>query len=393
MVDYDKPILDENGNPIKIAELAAHHCIRCIKKVKALKKIGYEVHGAGNRVSWGTEVYDTYFVWQDEKQFKNVVKMLIDQGCRILTFDTEPDLQVKWIKEVVLEMNVQDRVKVVADLHDLDSIRKGIIPIPEREMFNYADGLIYVAQPIQSITNRLHKVTMPNITLYSYCNDGLIEYDESAIIDRKGLVYEGGANPPEDTELNRMFSYRSLYDIIKRLVGMGNETYMYCGNITAYDTYQDTGAILFPPTEYHKMMEGMIKYKYGILIFNNEDGQKDQVNYTLSNKMHEYMMAGLPSLTCWCPESEKYVAKHGIGFVFNHIDMIGNCMDFESEYLEVMSNIKIARKKLVMENFIIKIENLYSELLGLEKKGMPDNIKELHMFEYGEEDVNQTLKT
>ena len=383
MIDYEKPLTDKNGEPLKIAELAAHHCIRCVKKSRALRKAGYKTYGNGSMMAYGSDEYDAYFLWKNEKQFKESIRILVNEGCSVLEYNTEPDHPVIWIREVLKEMNRED-VKVVVDCHDLDSIRKGIIPIPERKMFNYADGIVYVSMPIQGITNKLHSITKPNIVLYSYCNKGIIEYDEQKISERKGLVYEGGSNPPSDVKLEQMFSYRSLYGIIKKLVEMGNEVHMFCGNLGAYDTHHGTGAILYPPTPYEDMMKGLINHKYGILIFNNEDGMKDQVNYTLTNKESEYLQAGLPSLACWCPESMKHVEKHGIGFVFNHIDEIKDCSHFGYKYEEVMNNIKTKREELVMENFIVRLENLYADLLGLEKKGVPEKIKTLHKFEYGD---------
>jgi hypothetical protein len=391
MTDYEKPILNKNKKPLTILETAAHHCIRCRKKAKDLSKLGYTLHGMGDMMSYGTEEYDTYTTWKNEKQFKNAIRMYVNQGVDIIEWNNEPDHPVQWIREVLADMNAESRVKLIVDCHDLDSIRKDIIPIPERIMFNSADGIIYVSQPIQKITNALHLISKPNIVLYSYCNKGIVEYDEEKISERKGLVYQGGANPPQDYELNRQFSYRSLYGIMKKLVEMGNETHMYCGNLSAFDTYHGTGAFLQPPTEYNKMMSGLVNYKYGILIFNNEDGAKNQVNYTMSNKQYEYNQAGLPLLSCWCPEMMKYVAKHKIGFTFNHIEEIGNCQQLESKYMEVMENIKLKRKELVMENFIWKLENLYAEVLGLKKKAIPEKIKKLSLFEYDEENMSHLL--
>ena len=380
--DYTKPILNKDGNPIKIAEVAAHHCIRCIKKMRSFKKLGYTVYGSGDRPAYGTEEYDAYFVWQSKSQLEETIRLLVNAGVSIISYNNEPDYPVKIIKDVIKAMNREKDVKVIADLHDLDSIRRDIIPVPERELFNSADGLIYVSMPIQKITNDLHRVQVPNIVLYSYCNDGIVKYNEEDIPKRKGLVYEGGANPPNDDLANREFAYRSLYDIMAKLVELGNETHMFCGNLTAYQTYQTAGAILYPPTIYDKMMEALVKFKYGVLIFNNKDGKKRQVELTLTNKAQEYMAAGLPSLACWCKESEKWVKKHGIGFVFSDIEEIGNCSQLEDKYMEIMNNIKQKRKELVMENFIVLVENLYAEVLGLEKKGIPENIQRLHDYEF-----------
>ncbi len=381
MIDYHKPII-RNGKSLKILQVSAHACIRKIKKTIALKKLGYEVHGLANQISYGTENFDTYSIWRDEKQFKNALKMYLERGIDIVEWNNEPDHPAWWAREVIDGAGMSDKVKLIVDFHDLDSIRRGFIPKDERMAFNAADGIVYCSIPIQKMTNKLHQVTKPNIVLYSYCNEGVVEWNEKDIPNRTGLVYEGGANPVDDIALEQQFAYRSLYNIIKRLVEMGNEVHMYCGNLGAFETYQHTGAVLYPPTMYDEMMKGLTKRKYGILIFNNEDGEKDQVNYTLTNKEMEYLQAGLPSLACWCPESMRHVQKHKIGFVFEHIDEIRDCSHLEKYYPEVMENIKQKRKELVMENYIVLLENLYADVLGVERKWIPDHIQKLHDFDF-----------
>lgn len=381
MIDYDKPILNNKKEPIKLLMAANHTCIRVIKQLRALKKIGYQVDGLTNKISYGTEDFDSIAFFHDERQFKNY--LYNNKGkWDIISWANEPDYQVKWIKEVV-----GDKTPLIVDLHDLDSIRRGFIPIPEREMFNYGDGFIFVSLPIMEAEVDLHKITKPYTVLYSYCNKGLIEYDDTKRNERSGLVYEGGANPTDDQLQNAAFAYRYLYDIIKAIVEMGNEVHMYCGNITAYNTYHGTGAKLYPPTNYNEMMQGLISRKYGIVGFNNENGKQQQVNLTLTNKMMEYMMAGLPSLAFWCRETEKYIEKHELGFTFKHINEIRDTSQLEDKYNSVMDNIKKKKEELVMENFIVLWENLMAELLRVPKKGVPNKIKKLHAFEFDNQDI------
>jgi len=60
----------------------------------------------GRKVSYGSDQYDTYTMWHDERQFKNSIKMYIDLGIDVLTFDNEPDHPVRWIREVIDEMGL-----------------------------------------------------------------------------------------------------------------------------------------------------------------------------------------------------------------------------------------------------------------------------------------------
>uniref|UniRef100_A0A6M3XMD7 Putative methyltransferase n=1 Tax=viral metagenome TaxID=1070528 RepID=A0A6M3XMD7_9ZZZZ len=386
----NKPVLNKKGKPLTIGMIGDHWCIRVHKRALALQKCGYRIIICGRKVSYGTDQYPLFLMWHDERQFKNAVRVMINEGADILDFSNEPDHPVRWIREVIDEMGVGDHVKLVTDLHDLDLIRRGFITKNEREMFMKSDGLIYVSIPIQEKANYMHSVTKPNIVLYSYCNQGIIKdvVEEEKVIERKGLVYQGGANAKDNEDVNRIYPYRYLYDIIKKLVEMGNETHMYVGNVDAYDSHQETGAIMHPPTIYDKLMKELLNYKYGILIFNNEKGTEDQVNFTLTNKFFEYTAAGLPSLACWCPENMKLVEKWGVGFTFENISEIKDCSHLEEKYPEIINNIEKFNKEVYMENFIVRYENLLAELLGVPKKGVPAKIKKLHKFEYGREESN-----
>lgn len=391
-IDYDKPILNKDGNPLKLFEVAKHHCIRCIKKARALKKIGYEIHGMGNKVSYGVNDYETYTVWKNERQFKNAIRDRINLGVDCITWDNEPDMPSVWIREVINEMGVQDKVKLISDFHDLDSVRRleNIIPKPERLMINASDGMIYVSLPIQKMTNKLHSIEKPNICLYSYCNKDIVDVDWK--IERKiAMVYEGGVNAPDNQDQNRIYPYRNLFPIFMQLIKQGNEVHAYVGNSDAFLAGQHTGVVLHQPTEYDKLMEELLQYKWGLLVFNNEKDTEPQVRYTLTNKAQEYLQAGIPSLACWCKESEKWVEKHKIGLVFDNIQDIMNCSVLEEKYNDLVENIKTKREELVMENFIWKLENLYAEVLSVDKKGIPNNIKEFSIFEYGKEETDSML--
>ena len=393
-----KPILDEENNPLKIGILAAHHCVRCIRISDSLKSVGYEVFGNAEKVPYGNSVYDNFLVWANEKQFKNNVKLMIDCGVRILEWQNEPNIPVKWAYDVIRSMGVEDKVKLISNIHDSDMIRRKIIRKDEVEMIRYSDALIYVSNPIQDQLNFLYNVDVPTMVLYNYptqrmINNTVIDWDK----EKKGLVYEGGINAIGVTKeiliTNDILKYRDLFPLLKQLVEQGNEVHAYAGNPDAFTTGQHLGIILHEPTPFDILLQEMSQYKYNLLIFNNENGTEDQVNYTTANKMWDALAAGLPSLTCWCPEMEKYIRKHKIGLVFDNINEIGNTTHFDHLYSDLIENIKIKRKELVMENQIWRSENLYAKLLGLPMKEVPDHMKQISINDYGEEGTYNLLKS
>jgi len=372
-----------------------HTCIRVIRYAEALKSVGYDVDLLTNKISYGTEIFDRIGFWHNEKQFKSHLYEFKNK-YDILHTHNEPDDMTFWARDVI---GKKSKIKIVGDFHDLDNVRLGYIPIPERKAFNSIDASIFVADPILTICTKLHTRKIPSIVLYNYSTqrmvDGVKTDWDSVLTKKNNMVYEGGVNPIGDSDdikqMNHIFKYRNLFPIFKKLVELGNEVHVIPGNIDAYYTGQHVGAVVYPPMEFDKLLQKMTEFKYNLLIFNNEDGRQDQVNYTTPNKLWDGLCAGLPSIACWCSETEKYVKKHDIGWSFNTLEEIGDCSSFEDQYIDVMKNVKIKRNELVFERQVVLLENLYAHLLGVEKKGLPNDIKRQVIFEYGKKNIAKLI--
>ena len=388
-------ITDKDGKPIKILLAGQHFCIRCVRIGEALKSIGYEVDCLTNKLSYGTDIFDKIYFWNNKRQLENHIYELKDKYS-IIEYNNEPDAPVTWIKDIVGDNN---KTKVVYNIHDADVVRRGYIPIEERMAHNNADAIIYASQKIEEICNKIHKVTVPTMSLYNYPTQSMInntKIDWRKVQQRRGLAYNGGVNPIGDSEeirqMNIIFKYRNLFPIFQQLIAQGNEVHVYAGNSDAYNTGQFTGCILHPPTRFDILLQELTQFKYNILIFNNEDKKQDQVNYTFCNKMWDGLAAGLPALACWCEETEKYVAKHNIGWRFDNLKTIGNCSSIDPEYMEKVEVVRKKREELIFEKQVGLLENLYAEILGVEKKDIPSSLQKQLRFEYGEDAVNRLLK-
>lgn len=394
MLEYDSLIRNKDGKPLRILQIGKHTCIRVIRISEALMSLGYEVDVLTNKLSYGIDKFDMIGYWFDEKQFKRYIQETLGK-YDIYEVHNEPDEMITWVRQVVGD---RDGIKVIHNAHDLDLIRRRLIPIPERQAFNSADAVIYVSEPIQEKCNKIHSVGVPTIVLYNYPTQSMIDNTEPIwdLSKRQGLVYEGGVNPidksPESVNLNKVFPYRNLFHLFQDLIAQGNEVNVYAGNSTAFNTGQHTGCILHPPTLFDKLLVELTRFRYNLLIFNNEKGTEDQVNYTTPNKMWDALASGIPSLGCYCEETMKYLKKHRIGWTFDHISEIGDCSQLEPGYNQMIKSVKAKRNELIFERQIWRTENLYAGILGVERKDIPDDIKKQAIFEYGEEDTNRLLK-
>ena len=393
MKEYKSLITNKDGQPLRILQVAKHCCIRVMRISESLQSVGYKVDGLVNKIAYNTELFDRLGFWHNEKQFKAHLSAFKGK-YDVVEIHNEPDDMVRWTREVL-----GDSVKIIHNAHDIDNIRRGLIPIPERFAFINCDAVIYVSEPIQTICNKLHTVQVPTIILYNYPTQSMI--DNTKVdwenIDKRPqtLVYEGGVNPigdsPEIQQMNKIFKYRNLFPIFQQLIMQGNEVHAYPGNSDAYTTGQHTGVVLHPPTRFDVLLQELTQFKYNLLTFNNEDKKQDQVNYTTPNKLWDGLAAGLPSIACWCEETEKYVKKHDIGWRFKSIKDIGNCSQIDPEYAEKIKSVRRKREELIFEKQVCLLENLYAEILGVEKKDIPLDLQKQLAFEYGQSAIDKSL--
>lgn len=346
------------GEPIRILHIGHHFCIRNIKQCRALKKKGYRLDALTNRISYGMEEYDRVYFYHTVDQFKNVLRDVKD-WYDIIQVANEPD----WMLVVAHDIGCSP---LIHDCHDLDSVRLNMANLDEIRVFSRADGAIFVSEPIRNFARDLYKYDKPMAVLAHYCNDSWDAWEEYTPEQdrmRHGIVYEGGANPPQ-AEGQTPFIYRSLYHHMRKIVEMGNELFMYIGNADGFETYQDIGAFVFPPTHYDELMLSMRQYKWGAVIFNNEDLDQPQTNLTTMNKAYEYLWAGLPLLIMGAPEQARVLKKYGVALEFEKTEDIGNVeQKWGHLYPELKANVEKYRKILTMERHIHVVEKLYNKVL------------------------------
>jgi len=342
----------DDGELVKVLMIAVHCCIRVIKESRALKKLGYKLDLLTNRISYGTDEFERIFFYHDKQQLMNILKdEKIREQYQIFHVHNEPDWPVVAAHEAGCK-------NIIFDCHDLDSVRIRNANLDEIRTMRLASGIVFVSEPVQKFAKELYDFKQPSVVLHHFCNEGIVEYTPEDDLVRKGIVYEGGANPPNTPT---MFKYRSLHPIMKKIVEMGNELYMFIGNGDGFETYQDIGAVVYPPTHYDEMMKEMVKMKWGACMFNNEDLTEPQTNLTTMNKAYEYIAAGLPVLFLGAPHQAELFKPYNISIELKKIEDLGNVeQNFGHLYPELKSNVDKMRKELVMENNIHIVEELYN---------------------------------
>lgn len=333
-----------DNKKIKICYTSQHACIRTIKISRALMATGrYEIHMVSNQVSYGTQFADKYSFYHNMTQFDNLMR---DIDADVWVHANEPNHQIQHIRKV------RPDAKIVLDAHDLDSVRQGIIPLDEFKAISNCDGIIFVSKEMQDFICDLHKDQLrnkPSVVLEHYCSQEFIDKKLPPASQRRGLVYQGGAQSPPYKD--NQFKYRHLYPIFQQLVKQGHELHMMAGNGDASRTYANIGAYVYMPEVYPKLMEKLTFKKYGLCTFNNPKLDQLQVNLTLTNKHFEYIACGLPVIVFGAPATASWIKKYGGGICFDKLEDI-TPEALEEAYPKCKAEVDKLRPEYSMEKHI-----------------------------------------
>jgi len=357
-------IRKKNGELVRILFAAHHCCIRVHKQLKSLKKLGYEIDILTNSISYGTDAADRIYFYHNKEQFMKVMAE-IGHVYSYVTWHNEPDEQALWLYESRKANN--HTYLLGQDWHDIDSIRLHRPNKSEVKIFRLLDYFVFVSEPCRKLAEELYDFKQPSTVFAHYCNRDVVSYEpgEEDRAKRTGVVYEGGANPPDHLvppEQRQVFRYRTIYPYFKEAVSNGNDLTLYIGNPPGYMSHQDLGAKVYPPTIYNKMMDGMKSAKWGWVLFGAPDDP--QTKNTTCNKFFEYIKAGCVPICCWCEETERWNEKYQCGINLKHPDELGNIEEnFGQLYPKLKDRVDEINVKGILdsENHIHIIESLLRE--------------------------------
>jgi hypothetical protein len=274
----------------------------------------------------------------------------------IVHVHNEPSFLVNIVKEA-------GHSKVILDAHDLDIVRNGWDNLSSRgqedvNALAVADGLIVPCDNYIKIIEERGKLHIPYMTLFSYTNEeDLVEEPHEYL---GGIVYEGSIYAPSP---NHPAPYRLYHNVAKEIIKNLIPFFIYPGggytNQMLY--YASLGCNIMPSADPGTLLKNLSRHGWGFCGSPIDHRQWDN---TLSNKLFDYIAAGIPSFIYKAKATEEAFGDKGVGIVIKDLSEIPKYYNDKKLRQELVDNIMKVRKQWVMEAQLEALEGLYSAVLN-----------------------------
>jgi glycosyltransferase involved in cell wall biosynthesis len=227
----------------------------------------------------------------------------------------------------------------------------------ERTNFKLADALNFVTHYAKDMVYEEYDLDQPCTVIPSYVPWDW--YSQYSLEWLGGLVYEGKVTISEELKkTSRVFKYCDYEEFAQEAHAKGLDFHLY-GMRTdePYEKVYDDIAFLHPPTNGLEIIRRITRHDWGLVgnVFSHPQWQK-----TSTNKMFEYIAAGVPVVAMNAQWSEEFVEEHGIGIAVHSIDEL---LENWSKHTEIRKNLILKRRSFSMEEHIGELIALYRELL------------------------------
>lgn len=337
---------------MRIVMIAKHPCIRIVKQALPLIFRGHEVHLIAEAVPQYGEYFTSVGLYTNLEQLHELIRG--SRGADIYHCHNEPSWFVICVKDVLGD------VPTILDVHDAMLTRNDTVLTDERVNFRLADGLIFSSEATAKLMVGALELTQPTMTLFSMCPESWYRIDSGAW--RGGIVYEGRVDLPQDIEEGLIPEYFKYADFTELAVCLRNLKIPFClyntENSKEATKHYHGLAICRNPLVLHDLIPQLSNYEWGITgnIIKHKIYQ-----YALSNKVFEYIAAGLPVLALKAPYAGKFVEDNGLGISIETIQELG---DIKERYHEIRKQVILNRMNWTMENHIQRLETFYKEVKG-----------------------------
>jgi len=351
---------------LKIVAVSSHSCIRGHKQAIPLIERGVDVHLVARKKPSFAHMYKTFSHYSDIGQCIESLKLHKDAD--VFHVHNEPSWFVCALKEitdkpVVLDVHDTYLTRTTEEEHTqaMSEGRPHVrVTCEERNAFQAADALVFVSEAVRAETCAEFNLTQPSIVLPSYVPKAFYKYHAKEWLG--GLVYEGRVTIPEEYEGLKNGTGAGYCDYIK----MAEETNSICMDFHLYagrgdesfKTAYSEKCIVHPGYAYGDLLDQVSRHDWGVVgnLIDSPQWQK-----TLSNKMFDYLAAGVPSVCFNASESSKVVEEYGTGIT---VESVQELSERWPEHRECRNRLWKRRPELSMDENIHKLLELY-KCLGI----------------------------
>lgn len=316
-IENNKIYRKENGKKtILFVQNAA--CIRTHKIAKLMREAGYNVcllYTLVPPINGYLEYKDTYEnIWGFSSEI-GIIDFINNSDFDIIHCSNEPDILATVCKRT--------NKPVVFDTHDMQSVRGSVDS--NALMLEYlankcCDANMYVSEGIRDIAIAKYNLEDKDIfvlrnMVYDQVDVSYVSHKKLSDIDNEiHSVYEGGV--VGDNKGN----HRYFKNIWLSIAEKGIHIHFYSNQNVNYCRYLDS---LSPYIHYEGEMAGtelikeMVKYDCGLVLFNVTDQNRTHLEKTSTNKIYEYINAGLPIIVGDINTHINFVKEYKVGCVFD----------------------------------------------------------------------------
>ena len=357
---------------MRVLFLQPQPCIRALKYAQGFKNIpdvevyfGYFDQTLTEFYGYGDELFEK-FIKLDKKNPERGIKDAVEKyDVEIIHSHNAPDfLTASAIKAV-------DNLPVIHDNHDVLSLRKTKygknslepdgIEVLETEKFanEKSDGRIYVTEGLRDYVQRKYRVNPKrDLVFCNYVPESMIPDRLKEKLSRRDgqihIVYEGTVDSVIEG------SHYDLRDIFKEIASHGMHMHIYVSHenedykkLAEGNNFLHYHGQLDPKT----LLQELTQYDFGWAGFNTVKN-KEHLDVVLSNKLIEYIVCGLPVLSFPHKTQKKFIEEHGVGFVVNDLEELGE--QLKSERVdEVHSTVLMKRFDFTVEKRINEVVSFY----------------------------------
>jgi len=310
---------------VKVLFVQEAPCIRMHKMAEVLNDAGIEIslaynsNNIRNYYKMPMDCYTEHFYLHSYPSFFYIAPYFDIVHCH-----NEPDI---WTGFGIIATK-KHTTPVIHDCHDWVSGRQNVnefVVLAEQMANCFADHALYCSETQRDIINeytgqqQVESTIIYNAPLEKYIPKELQPKIEKTKNQKKkgclNIVYAGGLSSQEGHHRNLI---KHFEDIMKE----GHNLYVYAPRIMdeysklrGHREWHSMGHV-----PYDRLMHEISQYDAGLIPFKPHMFNKDHLNMGLSNKMFEYVSAGLPIL---CRdnllEHNKFVKNNNLGFIYSDV--------------------------------------------------------------------------